>query len=233
MFAASPPFILFGADHLMVLLMTVVLAVVVIYVARSRRYQRFVGVQNLVLALVLLWTYPAKLLTRYYTGMGIDDVRLPMHFCDWAAMAGVIALIWRKPFACELLYFWGLAGTVQGLLTPAIEIGFPHPSFGAFFLLHSGVVIAALYLPLGLGWRPRPGAFWRVLIFGQFYLLVAGVVDWVTGENYGFLREKPNASLLDALGPWPYYIIGLQVVAALVFFLLYLPFICSSRKKTR
>ena len=44
------------------------------------------------------------------------------------------------------------------------------------------------------------------------------------GSNYGFLREKAEASLMDFIGPWPAYI-GVMAVLALVFFaILTLPF---------
>jgi uncharacterized membrane protein YwaF len=40
-----------------------------------------------------------------------------------------------------------------------------------------------------------------------------------------YLRAKPpNTSLLDALGPWPWYLAATEFVACGVFLLLYLPF---------
>ena len=53
----------------------------------------------------------------------------------------------------ELAYFWGLAGTLQGLLTPNIHQGFPSPVYISFFWNHGFVVISALFLPLAMGWH--------------------------------------------------------------------------------
>jgi hypothetical integral membrane protein (TIGR02206 family) len=48
----------------------------------------------------------------------------------------------------------------------------------------------------------------------------------ISGANYGFLRAKPpQASLLDLLGPWPWYILALDALAVVLFTLLYLPFL--------
>ena len=53
----------------------------------------------------------------------------------------------------------------------------------------------------------------------------AGVANLLTGGNYMWLREKPEAgSLLDLMGPWPWYILGAAVLALLLFALLAAPF---------
>ncbi len=61
------------------------------------------------------------------------DNAVPLHLCDLAAITAGFALITRNRTLCLLTYFWGLAGTVQGIATPAIDIGFPHPAFFSFF----------------------------------------------------------------------------------------------------
>ena len=50
------------------------------------------------------------------------------------------------------------------------------------------------------------------------------VLDWIVGANYFYLRDKPSGSLLDLFGPWPFYIVGGLGIAALLFFLLTLPY---------
>lgn len=219
-------FELFGAAHLGVF---VVVAVVLLFMSRVARDPRRALLSwrlDVALAMVLLWSYPAKLLTRYYGDMVMVVPYLPMHFCDWAAVAAFFALVFRSDRMAELTYFWGMAGTLQGLVTPALSVGFPHPAWFAFFQLHGGVVLVGLYLVIGHGWRPRKGAVLRVFVAGNLYLVAAGLVDLISVENnYGFLRSKPGSgSMMDALGPWPIYILSMQAVALLVFTLFDMPF---------
>src|ERR1039458_2729868 len=46
----------------------------------------------------------------------------------------------------ELPCFWGLAGTLQAVLTPDLNAGFPHPVFFQYLTGHLGIVMAALML---------------------------------------------------------------------------------------
>ena len=46
------------------------------------------------------------------------------------------------------------------------------------------------------------------------------------GSNFAFASRPPdNPSLIDHLGPWPWYLLAMQFIALLFFFLLALPFL--------
>ena len=157
----------------------------------------------------------------------IDNI-LPLHLCDIAAITAGFALITKRPLLCALTYFWGLAATLQALITPAITVGFPHPPFAMFFIHHFAVVTAALYLPLVEGWRP-PQPVWKSPLgisgWSRGYLGMAMSVNGVLGSNFGFASRPPdNPSLIDHLGPWPWYLCSMFAIALLFYFLLVLPF---------
>ncbi len=163
----------------------------------------------------------------------IDNI-VPLHMCDLAAIAAGFALITGRRLLCSITYFWGLAATAQALFTPAITVGFPAPPFIMFFIHHFAVVIAAVYLPIVCGWRPR-AQLWRdpLEIFGVsvIYLGVVLVVNHFTGSNFAFVSHPPvNPSLIDHLGPWPWYIFSLLGIALVLYFLLVLPFVRHAKK---
>jgi hypothetical integral membrane protein (TIGR02206 family) len=223
-FFTAQAFHVFGPSHVTVLFLTMFVAVIMLRTAHMAESVLLRTAERL-LALVLLLEWPCNLLLSWWAGeLGIDHV-LPAHFCDVAAVLGGLALLTKKHELCELTYFWGLAGTAQGMLTPALEVDFPDPRFFTFFALHSGVVIAALHLVLGRRITPRRGAVGRALAWMLVYAAAAGGVNAATGSNYGFLcRKPPTASLLDVLGPWPWYLGSLVIIALVLFTLLDLPF---------
>jgi hypothetical integral membrane protein (TIGR02206 family) len=129
-----------------------------------------------------------------------------------------------RPAIVEFAYFAGLAGAGMAVVTP--DLWSPWPSYPAiyFFLGHGGIVIAVCALVFGRIATLRPGAVWRA--FGRLvaYAAALGAFDAIAGADYMFLCRKPrNASLLDALGPWPIYLICAGVVALALFWALWLP----------
>ena len=57
-----------------------------------------------------------------------------------------------------------------------------------------------------------------------------GALNVVLGANYMYLCSKPkNATLLDAFGPWPMYLVGGAAAAFALFWLLWLPLRSTTR----
>ena len=118
---------------------------------------------------------------------------LPLAPCDLALFVAAIACWWpRWLLAVELTYFWGLAGTLQAVITPDLSASFPQLEFFEFVIGHLAVVIAALFLVVGLRLRPRPGSVLRVFAITAAYTVFVGWFDWVTGSNYMFLAAVPS-----------------------------------------
>ena len=222
----SPLFVLFGPPHLTAIALTLLVPLVLALLARhehlGRDADRLARI-GLVAFLTVGWVCWYGL-AAWRHDLRLDNA-LPMNLCDWAEIALIVALLTRNQFAYELGYFWGLGGTLQGVLTPPLYYDFPDLQFVFFFVQHGGVVAALLYLTLGMRMRPTWRSLPRVIAASFVYLGAAGLLDWALGVNYGFLRAKPlGQNLLALMSPWPWYIPQL-VAAGLGFVLLYyLPF---------
>ena len=150
---------------------------------------------------------------------------LPLALCDVAVIVAAIACWWPLPLLVELTWFWGLAGTLQAVITPDLGVAFPHLVFFEYVVGHLGIVIAALYLVVGLGVQPRAGAVARTFAITVAYTGLVGAVDGMTGGNYMYLRTPPQAwTLLRVLGPWPWYTVSAAGVAVVLLVVLDMPF---------
>ena len=176
---------------------------------------------SFVVAIVVNGTFSAK-------------ASLPLPLCDMAVLVAAAACWWRSPVLVELTYFWGLAGTLQGAITPDLNAGFPHLVFFQYVVGHFGIVMAALLLVVGLRIPARPGAVRRIYGITAAYTAFVGVVDWTTGANYMFLRQAPsNWTLLRILGPWPWYVLSAAGLAFVLIVALNSPFWWIRRSGTR
>jgi hypothetical integral membrane protein (TIGR02206 family) len=227
------PFLLMGTSHLAALAVGLVVAVLMIGLARRGPAGVARGLE-LTLALMLISMWPLHQWYYQATGTSHVDNLYPLHLCDLAAVLGAVALMTHHRGVGEFLYFWGLAGTLQGVITPALTQDFPSPRYFMFFIIHLGVVIAALYVVLGLRQVPRASAKWRAWLGINLYALVVGGFNALAGSNYGFLcRKPPTASLFDALGPWPWYVGAASLLSLLIFLLLDLPFVRVRSRRGR
>lgn len=218
-------FVLFGGAHLGVLAAMCVCGAILVWLGRSDG----VGIR----VRRIRWGLAVILVLNKLLGLGMSwasfglsmGTSLPMHLCDWAWACAVVALLVRRSTPYELAYYWGLAGTFQAILTPDLPFGFPNPFFFTFFISHCGLVVAVVFLTLGDGMSPRAGSVWRAFGWLQVYVVATCGVNALFGANYGYLCSKPEgASLLDHMGPWPWYILAAEALALGLFWLLYAPF---------
>jgi hypothetical integral membrane protein (TIGR02206 family) len=226
--SAAAPFVVFGPSHQIALALIVVVPLVLAALVKATR--------SVILSRAISWGLAAVIVGAWiawyivFTQMGWITIgnALPLDLCSWAAIATVIALLTGHQKAYELAWFWAMAGTVQGIITPDIPDDFPAFRFIEFSAFHGGIIVGVLFLTLGRGMRVYARSIPRVIGWSLIYMAAAGLADWLLGVNYGFLRAKPgHASLYDLMPAWPWYIpvvVGLALVAIVI---CYLPFLIA------
>ncbi len=212
---------LFGPLHLALLAAIAALAILLAWRCRKEPGVRYT------VRLTLGWGLIINELVWWcfrYSHEGLHLWNLPLQLCDltlWASALGCLTMI---PAIVELAYFAGLAGAGMALLTP--DLWSPWPSYPAvyFFIAHGAIVVAVAVLVFGGICPLRRGAVWRAYGLLLGYAVLAGAFNKICGTNYMYLCRKPkNASLLDALGPWPWYLLPAALTALALFWLLWLP----------
>ncbi len=158
---------------------------------------------------------------------------LPLHFCSVMQVVCALSLWIPSRRLRSVAYYCVLCATLQGLVTPSVAHDFPSWTYVAFFLSHGVTVITALYLPLALKWKPARWDFLWAFLLANAYLAAIHPVNMLLGTNYGFTVATPaGGSVLDFLGPWPWYLLWMQVPALALMYLLTLPFRRYPRGRT-
>lgn len=210
----------FGAQHLAAMGAIVFLCALVSRAARVAsdscrlRLGRFLG-------LTLLGYVACIYMQQWRSGSLRWEYSLPLDLCNLVLIACIVSLFHPNQFMTEIAYFWGLGGVVQATVTPDLAQGFPSWEFTLFFWGHGATLVAIAYLLSSRGFQPRRHSILRMMIALNAYALIVGILNAIAGWNYGYLCRKPvMPSLLDYLGPWPWYLLSLELIAFLTFLIL-------------
>ena len=159
-----------------------------------------------------------------YLGILTIESSLPLHLCGLSAILSGIVLFWRKQWAYECLFFWGIPGAFHSLLTPEFIFGTSGFLFYEYYLSHGGIILSAIYLTWVFGMKPRQGSWLKIFLYSQILLPFIAFINWIFNANYMFLCTKPIANNPFLIGEWPWYLLSIELAGLLHFFIIYLPF---------
>lgn len=227
----GPAFVLFGPAHLAALGCLLLLNVGLLRQRGSPPGTRMMT--RRALAFVLIANEIAWHVWSWRTGTWTLQVMLPLHLCSVFVWLSAYMLISGSARVYEYAYFLGIAGPLQALITPDAGLyGFPHFRFFQTLISHGLILTAALYMTVVEGYRPNRRSLVRVLVGMNVYIAAVGVINVLLGSNYLFIAHKPEtASIVDFLGPWPWYIVAMEVIGFINCLVLYAPFEWADRRR--
>jgi len=206
----------------------------VVCISLAKQFLSKMGQKRLLLALSLIpfACYLTYLMIKIKTGDFTIQNDLPVHLCRFLALMGPYVYWSEHKLWTGIFYFWILAGTINALIAVDLKYDLPHWSYILYFTMHGFLVLIPIYYCIVLGHRVNKKDLWNAFWATNIFLIIAFVVNIVIGSNYLYVAHKPDvSSLLDYLGPWPWYIIALEFIGLLLFILAYLPFAFSNEKQ--
>ena len=158
---------------------------------------------------------------------------LPLHLCGLAALM-TAWILWQHSYRVhEIAYFWGIGGSLPALLTPDLPYDFPHPWYFIFFGGHGLILVGVVYATIVFRLRPTARSILRTALASLALVAVMLPVNLLLDANYLYLRARPEgATLIDYMGPWPWYILAMIASGLLVCLLCYAP-LALARRATR
>jgi hypothetical integral membrane protein (TIGR02206 family) len=207
-----PRFEPFGALHAVTIAIVLVVIAGVIVLARRGPVTRAHAIGR-GLGLGLLVYYALDTAVRVaYLGVPLAH-NLPFEICNALFFIAAFALYRRHRVALEVTYLWAFAATLHALITPTPGEGFPSVEYVRYFAAHGLLVLAGAYALLGLDVPIGGWSILRASIALQLLEGIVAVVDLVFDQNFMYLRRPPpSPTLIDSLGPWPIYLVSLELV---------------------
>jgi len=219
----------FSTSHVITMAIAAALWVSLPWQFRSRKDARADRVFRHTLAFVLLSQSLGFALWEALVGRFTLAHSLPLNLCDITNILCAVLLFRPTYKLYEVIYFWALAGSIQSFVTPNIAFGFPHLEFFVFYIQHAGEFLAILYVTIVLGFEPRAISIARSFGVLCAYIVLVYLFNLATGSNYMFLMaDTPHPSTVSKMialfGDPPRHVLGLGVVAAVSYAVLYAPF---------
>jgi len=191
------------------------------------------GVRRGFAVVLLAFTIPLTI-ALLLPGEWNKSTSLPIQLCDLAWVTAAIALWTEARWAIALTYFWALTLTVQGIITPSLGESFPELRFFGFWGQHFLIVWATVFLVWGLRRAPDWWGYRFTVAVTALWAVAVIAFNAVADTNYGYLNRKPSGtSILDALGPWPWYVAAEIVILVVVWALMTWPWVHARQRRER
>ncbi len=227
------PFILFMPSHLVAVILSVFLFIYVPVQIRKNPDANWVKALCRILGLLLIGNELGWVIYKINIGGAGWAEYMPFELCTINAYLLGFLLIFIPRYAVfEVVYFFSMAGTVQGLITPRLFAAYPHYLFFEYFITHTGIVLAALVLIFRYKWKVTWLSLWRAFLWLQVIALFNLIFDFTFDVNYMFMRDLPKVpSIIDYFGQWPWYIFACEVFGLASFIFYLVPFLVLNFQK--
>jgi hypothetical integral membrane protein (TIGR02206 family) len=140
---------------------------------------------------------------------------LPLHICRLSLIVSGITLLTKSQLSYEWSAYLGLPSGVNSILTPQLTQGITPWMLFDFYCSHSMMIVVPIVMTKFYSLVPRPRAVLYIFAALNLMATVAYPLNLVLDANYMFLLRKPIAGTPFFWGPWPYYILGVEIIALL------------------
>lgn len=217
-------FVMFSTVHLAVLLLIAFL-IVILFWQRKRLRENVAGLKTIerFFALTLFTMDIGYHSWLIMAGRWRLEDALPLELCSISLLVSILLLWTGNRYLIDFVIFAGIGGALHALATPVLDMNFPHFRFFHFFYTHAGIILTGLYFVWVKGYEPTFKGVLKTMLLLNALLPIILAINWLVDGNYMFLRMKPqNGSLLDFLGPYPWYIVSLEAVAFSIFTIIWM-----------
>ena len=224
-FEKTTPMPLYGLEHLLPVLFLILFVGFLVSFRMSVIPRRFWKQLGSVIGWVLCLNYPCYVFFQFLDGGLSWQTSLPLYPCVFGSLLAPIYSRTKNKTLFNILFYWVFAGALWAVITPEVKSTFPHYEYFYFWVCHFGL-FAFLFMALVIDEsEPSARGVWSAFVAVGGLVAISAVVNSMTGANYYYLVEKPSVpTLMDYLGPWPWYVVGVIGVSLVQFLLAFVVF---------
>lgn len=222
-------FKVWSSEHWIWLLYAVISLVLFVQLGRKSDFTKQTNIGGFISMIgVIVWVIVE--IVMFSTNQAPLSSTLPFHLCFFLNLLLPFVMYGRRFAFFDVIYPLIMAGCLQALFTPDLTTAFPGYYSLRYWFVHIGLVQCILYAVFVYKWRPTIWSVPKALLFCNVYMLFVYFVNSWLGTNFMYLNKKPPGSILDYLGE--HYLLYAQLLAAVFFFIVWLPFAFKPKSTT-
>ena len=221
-------FILFSNEHLITVGIGFISCILLVFLGFfTEKKATFAKI----VAIAVLGVKIAELLFRHhYYGETVDEL-LPLHLCPIVIILSIFMMFFHSEVLFQPVYFWSI-GAFFAILMPDIRDGMSNFASQSFFITHFFILFSTAYAFVHFRFRPTKAGFLCSFLLLVTLAFIMYFVNNKLGTNFLYVNHPPvTKSLMDFMGPWPYYIFSLAGIDIAISFFMYLPFRKNKKAK--
>jgi hypothetical protein len=221
-------FILFSNEHLITVGIGFISCILLVFLGFfTEKKATFAKI----VAIAVLGVKIAELLFRHhYYGETVAEL-LPLHLCPIVIILSIFMMFFHSEVLFQPVYFWSI-GAFFAILMPDIRDGMSNFASQSFFITHFFILFSTAYAFVHFRFRPTKAGFLCSFLLLVTLAFIMYFVNNKLGTNFLYVNHPPvTKSLMDFMGPWPYYIFSLAGIDIAISFFMYLPFRKNKKSK--
>ncbi|MCT4585724.1 MAG: TIGR02206 family membrane protein [Peptostreptococcaceae bacterium] len=225
--SSKRPLNLFSPEHIIPIALMII---IIFYIRLNKQKIKINKNKKKIIEKTFIFLFLSQqfMLYFWYFYNGKFDLKdsLPLYLCRIITILCIVMII-RKSFKIfEVVYFWGLGGALQALITPDTSgCNYFSAMYIQFFVAHCGIIISIFYMMFVYDYIPNIKSLKKAINWNIIYLVFTYFFNFLVDGNYSYLRNKPlTPTILDHFPEYPIYIPIATLGIFFIYFLLYLPF---------
>ncbi len=151
---------------------------------------------------------------------------LPLHLCSINGIISIFILLIRSnKDLFEFNFYGGVIGGAVAIITPQLnDYDGSLTQYIIYFISHGLIIIIPLYLYYYLNFKLRRLSWLRSVIYLTIIGLIFIPLNSFLKSNYMYVNSPPKVNNLLIIGEWPIYLVNLEIIIILLFFITYCVF---------
>ena len=135
---------------------------------------------------------------------------LPVHLCSISGLICCFIMFIpksKRQFLFEFLFYCGIIGGAQAILTPLLDdYGGYNYFYFQFFFKHAMIIAFPIYLRNNLGMKLTKLSWLKTFIALNVLMIILIQINNLLGSNYMYVNQPPAVDNPMVIGEWPTYL---------------------------